>query len=39
MVRMNKLIGPFYRPKTCTTAERTAGLRALKASDFLSTLI
>ena len=29
MVRMNKPIGPFCRAKTCSTAERTADLRAL----------
>jgi len=29
MVRMNKPIGPFWRAKTCSTAERTADLRAL----------
>ena len=29
MVRMNRPIGPFCRAKTCSTAERTADLRAL----------
>ena len=29
MVRMNRPIGPFWRAKTCSTAERTADLRAL----------
>jgi hypothetical protein len=26
MVRMNRLIGPFRRAKTCSTAERAADL-------------
>ena len=26
---MNRPIGPFWRAKTCSTAERTADLRAL----------
>ena len=29
MVRMNRPIGPFWRAKTCSTAARTADLRAL----------
>jgi hypothetical protein len=29
VVRMNRPIGPFCRAKTCSTAERTADLRAL----------
>ena len=28
MVRMNRPIGPFWRAKTCSTAARTADLRA-----------
>lgn len=29
MVRMNRPMGPFWRAKTCSTAARTADLRAL----------